>query len=363
MHHLIDHWIRPELRALSAYQVADARGLIKLDAMENPYGWPEGMKQEWAALLSQVAINRYPDPQATQLQGPLRAAMGIADDMGLLLGNGSDEIIQMLCLALAGPGRTLLSVEPGFVMYRLIASFCGLRYCGVPLNPEDFSLDLPTLLQTLEQEQPALVFLAYPNNPTGNLFDEQALLEIIQAAPGLVVIDEAYAPFTDASFMARLGQFDNLLVMRTLSKMGLAGLRLGLLAGPRPWLEQLDKVRMPYNINSLTQASAAFALRHIQVLEQQTQQIRRDRALLLGQLQVLPGLTAYASEANFILLRLPEGRASAVFAAMKQQGVLVKNLHGAHPSLRDCLRLTIGTPEENQACLRALQTALSIRVP
>ncbi len=359
MQALIKQWIRPEIRAISAYAVADARGLIKLDAMENPYTWPDELKQEWATLLTQVAVNRYPDPRASELRAPLRAAMGIPEGMGLLLGNGSDEIIQMLCMAVAGPGRAVLSVDPGFVMYRMIATFCGLRYLGVPLRADDFGLDLPALLQTIEQEQPALTFLAYPNNPTGNLFDEQALLQVIQASPGLVVIDEAYAPFTDASFMRRLGQFDNLLVMRTLSKMGLAGLRLGLLAGPEAWLEQFDKVRMPYNINSLTQASVGFALSHAEVLLQQTRQIRHDRETLFDELQQLEGVTPFFSEANFILVRMPSGKAAELFESMKQQGVLVKKLDGAHPLLRDCLRLTVGTPDENRACLKALMVALS----
>ncbi|MBF0256088.1 MAG: histidinol-phosphate transaminase [Gammaproteobacteria bacterium] len=359
MQQLIEHWIRPEIRGLSAYQVADARGLIKLDAMENPYPWPAALKSEWAELLSQVPVNRYPDPQASALRPSLRAAMGLAPDMELLLGNGSDEIIQMLCLALAGPGRVVLSVDPGFVMYRMIASFCGMRYVGVPLKADDFSLDLQALLQALEQEQPALVFLAYPNNPTGNLFDQQALVEIIQAAPGLVVIDEAYAPFTDASFIGRLGEFDNLLVMRTLSKMGLAGLRFGLLAGPRVWLEQFDKVRLPYNINSLTQISVDFALRHLPLFEQQTRQIRRDREDLYRDLAAIDGLHPYPSDANFILTRTPEDRAAAIFESMKRQGVLVKKLDGSHPLLKDCLRLTVGTPEENQACLKALTAALA----
>jgi histidinol-phosphate aminotransferase len=227
--------------------------------------------------LHDADVNRYPDPRAQQLTQQLRSAMQIPPAAGVLLGNGSDEIIQMLALALGGQGRTVLSVEPSFVMYRMIAAFSGLEYVGVPLTADDFALDESAMLAAIEEYEPALLFLAYPNNPTGNLFDLAAIERIIRAAPGLVVIDEAYAPFTDATFLPRLGEFDNMVVMRTVSKMGLAGLRLGLLAGPQAWIEQIDKTRLPYNINVLTQLSADFALRHKAVFDAQTESIRSMR--------------------------------------------------------------------------------------
>lgn len=352
---LVAHWVRPEIRALDAYRVQDAAGLIKLDAMENPYRWPEAMREAWLGVLRDLQVNRYPDPSAGALRERLVETMAVPAGMRVLLGNGSDELIQMIALALAGPSRRLLSVEPGFVMYRLIATFCGLSYVGVPLARADFGLDLPAVRQALDEHQPAVVFLAYPNNPTGNLFDRAAVEEVIRAAPGLVVVDEAYAPFTDASFLPRLGEFDNLLVMRTLSKMGLAGLRLGLLAGPPAWLDQIDKVRLPYNINVLTQASADFALRHGDVLERQTQAIRGERERVSRALATIDGLRIYPSQANFLLLRTPPGRAGAWFSGLRERGVLIKNLDGAHPLLADCLRPTIGTPDENDAFLDALR--------
>ena len=355
---LVEHWIRPEIRALAAYHVPDAAGLVKLDAMENPYAWPDAMRTEAAALLRDVPVNRYPDPQAAGLKAELRASLGLADDMALLLGNGSDEIIQMIVMALAAPGRAVLSVDPGFVMYRMIATFCGMRYVGVPLRRDDFGLDLPALLQAMDQVQPAVVFLAYPNNPTGNLFDADAVRAVIRAAPGLVVVDEAYAPFTDASFLGELGSHANLLVMRTLSKLGLAGLRLGLLAGPAAWLTEFDKVRLPYNINVLTQVSAAFALRHQAVLDGQTRAIRAERGRLAAELAGLAGLEVFPSDANFLLLRLTRRGAPDVFAGLRAAGVLVKNLHGAHPALADCLRVTVGTPDENDRFLAALRPLL-----
>ena len=354
----IEHWVRPEIRALSAYHVPDSSGLIKLDAMENPYSWPESLRQEWLELLHQTDVNRYPDPQGSELKQRLRISMDIPKEAGLLLGNGSDELIQMLALTLAGSDRVVLSVEPSFVMYRMIALFAGMPYQGVPLNSRDFSLDLPALLNAIEQHQPAIIYLAYPNNPTGNLFDAAEIRQVIEAAPGLVIVDEAYAPFTTASFMSELGRYPNLLVMRTLSKLGLAGLRLGLLAGPKPWLEEIDKTRLPYNINTLTQVSAEFALRHGSVFDQQTQLICQQRSQLFAALDETDGITPYASDANFILVRMPAGQANQIHAAMRDQKVLVKNLNGAHPLLADYLRITIGTPAENQAAIHALKAAL-----
>jgi histidinol-phosphate aminotransferase len=354
----LDDLIRPDIQALRAYHVPDAAGLIKLDAMENPYSWPEALRDVWLARLRETAINRYPDPHGRALQLVLRETMGIPADMAVLLGNGSDELIQMLCLAVSAAGRKVLSVEPGFVMYRMIALFAGLDYSGVALRADDFSLDLDATLAAIERERPALVFLAYPNNPTGNLFEADAIERIIEASPGLVVVDEAYAPFTDASFLPRLGDWPNLLVMRTVSKMGLAGLRLGYLAGPPAWLEQLDKVRLPYNINVLTQASAAFALRHRDVFDEQTRHIRADRAELFAALAAMQrdgaGIRPYPSDANFILLRTEPGRAGAIFDGLLRRGVLIKKLDGSHPLLADCLRVTVGQPGENAAFLDAL---------
>ncbi|MCS6786583.1 MAG: histidinol-phosphate transaminase [Thiobacillaceae bacterium] len=348
--------IRPELLRLAAYHVPDARGLVKLDAMENPYALPGELAQALGRRLAAVPLNRYPDPRAQQLQAVLRREFAIPDGLGLLLGNGSDELIQIIALALARPGAVLLSVEPSFVMYRLIAEYAGLRYVGVPLTA-DFELDTAALLAAMQAHRPAVIFLAYPNNPTGNAFDRAALEAVIEAAPGLVVVDEAYHAFTGGlSFLDAVPKRDNLLLMRTLSKLGLAGLRLGYLVGAPRWIEQFDKLRLPYNVNALSQCAAAFALEQMPVLSAQAHAIVAERERLALTLAALPGVRVYPSRANFLLLRLPQ--AAAVFEGLKRRGVLVKNLHGSHPLLTDCLRVTVGTPEENQVFLDALQAEL-----
>ncbi len=353
--------IRAPIRALKAYAVADATGLIKLDAMENPYSWPDELLDDWLTGLRDTPINRYPDPHAQGVVQQLRAVLALPSGVDVLLGNGSDELIQLLALAVngvSGQRRIVLTPEPGFVMYRMVATFTGMDYVGVPLKP-DFSLDEAAMLQAIEQHQPALVFLAYPNNPTGNLFSATAMQRIIAATPGLVIVDEAYRAFTDDSFIPALAEYDNLLVMGTLSKLGLAGLRLGYLLGAAHWLHEIDKVRLPYNINALTQCSVEFALQHHTVFAAQAQQIRQARAQLQAELARLPGVVTYPSQANFILFRVCHGQALSVFSGLKNYGILIKNLDPMGGLLQDCLRVTVGTPEENRRFLQALDSLLS----
>jgi len=347
--------LRQDILSLHAYHVQASPGMVKLDAMENPNSLPESVRIEIAQAVANAAINRYPDANALSLKLGIKAVSGLPAGIEVLLGNGSDEIIQLLALAVAKPGATLMSVEPSFVMYKMIATFTGMNYVGVPLT-EDFSLDLNAMLAAIERHQPALIFLAYPNNPTGNLFDEAAIVRIIEAAEGLVVVDEAYYAFASNSFLPKLGQYPNLLLMRTFSKLGMAGLRLGFLAGSKSWLEHLEKLRLPYNVGVLTQLVAEILLRHHDVLLQQAEQIKRDRVWLFERLVGTVDVHAYPSEANFILFRLPH--AAKVFEGLKQRGVLVKKLDGGHPALLDCLRLTVGTADENELFVRALQESI-----
>lgn len=347
--------IREDIRALTAYHVPDSAGMVKLDAMENPYPLPPELRAEVARLVAQVPLNRYPDPQASRLKAQLREAMAVPPGAGVLLGNGSDELIQMLVLAAARPGAVVMGFEPSFVMFRMIARFCGARFVGVPLNP-DFTLDEARALAALAEHRPALVFIAYPNNPSGNLFDPDALERLIDAAPGLVVIDEAYHAFAGKTFMPRLADRPNLLVMRTLSKLGLAGLRLGLLCGPEALLGHVDKVRLPYNVNVLTQLIAEKVLQHPDVLAKQAAAIKAERARLFGELSAIPSVRAFPSEANFILFAV-DG-ADRIFEGLKRRGVLIKQLHGSHPLLAQCLRVTVGTPEENSRFLDALRETI-----
>jgi len=344
--------VRPEILALKAYPVPPSAGMVKLDAMENPYSLPEPLRRELANVLARVELNRYPDPSAKALRALIARKMGVPAEMDILLGNGSDELLQIIVTAIARPGTTVMFPAPTFVMYSMYAAFLGARAVAVPLR-EDFSFDRAAFLARMREEKPAIVFIAYPNNPTGVLYEEQDVVEILKAAQGLVVLDEAYHAFARKTFMARLAEFPNLVVLRTVSKLGLAGIRLGYLAGRREWLEQFDKVRSPYNINVLTQAAALFLLERVDVLEEQATRIREERVALAAALGKLSGVTVFPSEANFLLVRVPD--AERTFQGLKQRNVLVKNLH---PGLRNCLRITVGTPEEDRILLTALREAL-----
>jgi histidinol-phosphate aminotransferase len=354
---MFEKFFRQEVLDMSAYHVADAKNLIKLDAMENPYPWPEQIQQIWLEDLKSCSINRYPDPQAETLKSAIRNTYQIADDLDLLLGNGSDEIIQILLMAMP-TCASVLCPEPTFVMYRQISQSLGLAFNGVSLQPDSFELDLQAMLAAIEKNRPALIFLAYPNNPTGNLFDKESIKAILSATSGLVVIDEAYEPFANSSFIDAIGEYENLLVMRTVSKLGLAGLRLGFLIGRPPLLSQLDKIRLPYNINILTQVTASFAMNNNRFLFEQAQAISEQRQLLFNALKAIENILVYSSSANFILFKSIKIPADEVFLALKRQGVLIKNLSHQNALLHNCLRVTVGTSEENQVFLNALKNVI-----
>ncbi|MGE0797749.1 MAG: histidinol-phosphate transaminase [Lautropia sp.] len=357
------------MRAMSGYHVADATGLIKLDAMENPYRLPPELRDALGRRLAEVAVNRYPVPSYRELKAQLRTRFGVPDSAGLVLGNGSDELITMLATLLAGLDATVLAPVPSFVMYQVTSQLLRLPFVGVPLAPS-FALDRGAMLAAISRHRPALIFLADPNNPTGNAFDVADVEAVLQAAPGLVVLDEAYEPFAAGNWMARLAQYPNLAVLRTLSKLGLAGARLGFLAAGADWIEQLEKVRLPYNVGVLNEAAVCFALEHADLFAGQAAEIRAERGRLIDALTRLvapAGLAeVFPSQANFVLVRVAgdragdsAGRSLRVAARMRDAGVLIKDVSRMHPLLAQCLRLTVGLPEENRRMLAALTQALA----
>jgi len=338
--------IRSDIKALSAYHVPDSSGMIKLDAMENPFSLPDALRQAWAEKLAAVEINRYPDADMAALRGKIAAHAGVNADQ-ILLGNGSDEIIQMILLTVCS-GACVVPA-PTFVMYDLISHWLKRPVATVPLA-DDFSLDANHFLQACAREKAEVAFLACPNNPTGNLWPEATIRKIAEGFNGLLVIDEAYGPFSERTHTHLLA--DNVMVLRTFSKLGWAGLRLGYLIGEAEQIAHLNKVRMPYNINALTQSSAAFLLDHFDVFEQQAAEIKAERERVMVALSAMATVHAFPSQTNFILLRVPD--ADAVFEQLKQRGILIKNMNSARGLLANCLRITIGTSSENDAVLTAL---------
>ncbi|SAL73776.1 histidinol-phosphate aminotransferase [Caballeronia peredens] len=345
--------IRPDVLAMTSYPVPDSTGLIKLDAMENPYTLPADLAQRLGEHLAGIALNRYPAPRPTELLAKIKRTMNVPAACDVLLGNGSDELISMMSVACSKAGAKVVAPVPGFVMYELSAKFAHLEFIGVPLNA-DFTLDADALIAAIDEHAPALVYLAYPNNPTGTLYDDADMARVIAAASrSLVVIDEAYQPFAGRSWMPRAAEFDNVVVMRTVSKLGLAGIRLGYMAGRPEWLLQFDKVRPPYNINVLTQATADFLLDHLDVLDAQAAELRAQRAALAREVAALPGMTVFPSAGNFLLVRVPD--AAVAFETLLTSRVLIKNVGKMHPLLANCVRLTVGTAEENAHMVAALK--------
>jgi histidinol-phosphate aminotransferase len=354
--------IRPDVQAMHAYAVQDASGLIKLDAMENPHSLPQALQAELGRRLGAAALNRYPGSRVDVLRKALADYAQMPEGFDIMLGNGSDELISLLSLACSLPGASVLAPVPGFVMYGLSAQLQGMAFVGVPLTP-DFELDESAMLAAIDKHRPALVYLAYPNNPTANLWDDFVIEKIVERVGeqgGFVVVDEAYQPFASKSYIDRVARHGHVLLMRTLSKFGLAGVRIGYMMGPKAVIAEIDKVRPPYNISVLNCECALFALAHQDVFAAQARELIAQRQWLLDALAGVTGVKAFKSDANMILVRLLGGqdRAGPVFEGLKARGVLVKNISKMHPLLTNCLRLTVGTADENVQMLAALKDSL-----
>jgi len=350
--------IRQDVQSMHAYAIQDSVGMVKLDAMENPFRLPPALQTALGERLGALALNRYPDGRVNDLRSALAAHAGMPEGYDIMLGNGSDELISLLALACDVPGASVLAPVPGFVMYAMSAQLQGLDFHGVPLTV-DFELDEAAMLDAIAAHKPSIVYLAYPNNPTGNLWNDESIEKIIiaqGAQGGLVVMDEAYQPFASQTYLDRMVKHAHVLLMRTLSKFGLAGVRLGYMMGPQALIAEIDKVRPPYNISVLNYECGLFALSHADVFADQAKALRSQRDALQRALADLPGAQPFPSEANMILVRVAD--AAQTFDKLKAQGILVKNVSKLHPLLNNCLRLTVGTESENNQLLLALKDAL-----
>jgi len=354
----LDKLIRQDVQSMHAYAIQDSSGMVKLDAMENPHRLPNALQVELGQRLGALALNRYPDGRVNDLRRALADYAQMPEGFDIMLGNGSDELIALLALACDVPGASVLAPLPGFVMYAMSAQLQGLKFIGVDLTP-DFELDEAAMLAAIRLHKPSITYLAYPNNPTANLWDDGVIENIVNAVGeqgGLVVMDEAYQPFASKSYIDRMSRHGHVLLMRTLSKFGLAGVRIGYMIGPKALIAEIDKVRPPYNISVLNCECALFALEHRDVFEAQAQALIAQREMLLEALGTLPGVKAWPSHANMILVHVPD--AARTFDGLKHRKVLVKNISKMHPLLSNCLRLTVGTARENAQLLAALEQSL-----
>ena len=355
--------IRPDVRAMHAYAIQPSTGLLKMDAMENPFSLPPDLQAELGQRLGALALNRYPGDGVKHLKDALARYVDLPAGCSMVLGNGSDELISLLALACAQPGAKVLAPIPGFVMYAMSAQLQGLGFVGVPLMP-DFELDEAAMLAAIAEHRPAITYIAYPNNPTATLWDEavvQRIVDAVGAQGGIVAMDEAYQPFASRTWLDRIRaepeRNRHVLLMRTLSKFGLAGVRLGYLIGPAALVAEIDKVRPPYNISVLNCEAALFALEHADLFAAQAAELRAQRALLLSALRAMPGIEkCWDSQANMVLVRVAD--AAKAHAGMVARKVLVKNVSTMHPMLAQCLRLNVGSADDNASMLAALQASL-----
>lgn len=344
--------IKPSIRKLAAYHVDETRVRIKLDAMENPFPLPEKVKREIAAAAGKTRINLYPDPSAKDLKKSISALWKISPEQ-MVLGNGSDELIQAIILAFGGP---VLIPVPTFAMYDITSRALGQDVVAVPLD-DNFDLDADQMLKKAKESRAKVIFLACPNNPTGNRFSDKAVRKVLQNADAAVVIDEAYFSFSGKTYLPLLKKHPNMILLRTLSKIGFAGLRIGILAASPAIVNEMNKIRLPYNINSLSQTVAKVVLKHKPVIASQISILISERVRLYNALAKLPGVIAYPSETNFIMFRTKKD-ATALHQQLKQSGILIKNLSKPGP-LKNCLRVTIGTPKENKSFITALNKLLN----
>jgi histidinol-phosphate aminotransferase len=337
--------VRPNISSLSAYEVKEIPCKVKLDANESPYGFKEALK-----VLKSIKTNRYPDPEARFLKKIVSRDFRIKTE-NILLGNGSDELIYYLITTFGGP---VLYPIPTFSMYGIIAQAIGENRIEVPLD-EEFDLDINKILKTIRKEKPKLIFLSSPNNPTGNCFSLDRILRIIESSSlSIVVVDEAYQPFASVKgFIPLLEDYKNLVIMRTLSKIGLAGLRVGFLIANEKIINEVNKVRLPFNINSLSQTVAIEVLNDRKILKSYIKSIISERNRLFNELAKIKGVSPYPSEANFILFRVKEP--DRIYERLLEKGVLVRNIKGVADG---CLRVTVGTPEENRIFVKVLKEVI-----
>jgi histidinol-phosphate aminotransferase len=332
--------------------------LIRLDSNESAFAPDDDEMRSFQDELGKLAVNRYPDVSGKPLREALARRWGVDADE-ILLGNGSEEIISMLTIAFGGgttdaPARVLYP-EPTFNQYEALARAYGAEPLPVPLG-SGFALDEARFAAAIRGARPALAFFASPNNPTGNRFDADVLCRLAALVDSALVVDEAYADFSGETLIPRVRATPGLFVMRSLSKIGLAGLRLGALLGPRDAIAELDKVRLPWNVNVVSMALGCATLRHPERLERRIRETVALRGALAASLQSIAGLVVYPSDTNFLLVRTPVD-ASVVFAELLARGVLVKNVSGPGV-LANCLRITVGTALENERCVRALRPSL-----
>ncbi|MBH32427.1 MAG: histidinol-phosphate transaminase [Gammaproteobacteria bacterium] len=356
MNKKIFDYLRKDIKNIGNYEIVGAEGLAKLDAMENPYEFLANISFEKFSDKNLVSLNRYPDSYCNNTKDIIKKSLNLNCNIDLAFGNGSDELIQMICLAFLKEGNKVLAPEPSFSMYERITKIVGLEFISVPLA-KDFNLNIEDIKKVIKRSDPAIVFLAYPNNPTGNVWDEESVIEIIKSSNSLVVIDEAYFPFSKKTLVNLIDEYENIIILRTFSKIGLAGIRFGYAIGNEELISIINKMRLPFNINSMSQNVINVVLKNLEKFNFRVEEIIQARKELFSKMLSIKGIETYESYANFILFRILDKDAGEVFNSLCELGVLVKDVSG-EPGLKNCLRVTVGNESENSIFLSSLESIL-----
>jgi len=348
----IADFVRPDLAGFEPYVAKEPPHKIRMNANENPFDMPYQIRELIKEEISRHQFNRYPDPAAMELRARLAVELRV-DANQLAIGNGSDELINYIIAAFGGGGARVIFPTPTFSMYEILAALWGAEAKAVPLS-ESFDISSDAILAEADADGRNIVFISFPNNPTGNCFSTQAILDVIEYSNAIVVVDEAYYEFSGKTFLPLLGDHQNLILLRTFSKaFGLAGLRVGYMIARSDIIDEIMKVKLVYNINSLSQRIALILLEHKSEMSVYIDKILQERERLARHLSEMDGITPFQSDANFILFRA-EPNAEIIFSGLLQKGILIRNLN--EPGLlRNCLRVTMGKPEENDAFISALK--------
>jgi histidinol-phosphate aminotransferase len=343
-----------KIKSLKAYHVETVENGIKLHANENPYPPSPELLKKILARFEKLNLNRYPDPDCKTLKEAISTRIGVPTNQ-LVIGNGSDELIQNLMQVFCNEGDRIAFPDPTFAMYAITAKGMGLKVHTFPLN-DNWDFKATPLIERLNASHARIVFISYPNNPTGNCFSRTEIQKLVENFEGIVVLDEAYYDFSGQSFLSQMKDHNNLVVLRSLSKIGLAGLRVGYGIFPSTLVDEVNKVRLPYNSNSISQIGATELMNNFETVQKQINSIKEERTRLLDELAKIKSITAFPSDANFILFKASHDGES-IYRNLIKNGVLVRNL-GAHPRLKNCMRVTIGTKAENDQFLNRLTKAI-----
>lgn len=347
----LKEFVRDEIKGLQSYEVPDITCRVKLDAHENPYSLPGFVQEKIGQACSWLAFNRYPDPHAHMLRKNLSIKISVLPEM-IMMGNGSDELILYLLLCF-GPKRVIFPL-PTFAMYDILTRITLSTAIGIPLD-DGFEINEEKIINEAKKE-PAIIFLSYPNNPTGNCFSREKIERIISQTDALVVLDEAYYEFSQETFLPLVHECERLVILRTFSKaFGLAGLRVGYMIAQPQVINEIRKVKLPYNLNAFSQAAASLSIENAPLFLPIVQGIMDEQKRISDVLGTIHGIKVYPSKANFILFKIAEDIcAKDVFNSLINEGILIKYL-GDVSGLNNCLRVTVGRPEENNEFLQAMK--------